>query len=73
MIHQANYLLDRQIDHLQDAFVKEGGLRERMTRARLRERDGKRQPENKPPENPENKPPQKRKDIPRKNEDEQNK
>jgi four helix bundle suffix protein len=32
------YLLDRQLDHLEAAFVKEGGLRERMTRARLSER-----------------------------------
>lgn len=38
LIHQANYLLDRQIRHLEKAFVEEGGLRERMTRARLAER-----------------------------------
>jgi four helix bundle suffix protein len=37
-IHQTNYLLDRQLRHLEQAFVKEGGLRERMTRARLDER-----------------------------------
>lgn len=35
LIHQANYLLDRQIRQLEQAFLKEGGLRERMTRARL--------------------------------------
>ncbi len=29
------YLLDRQLAQLEKAFVKEGGLRERMTRARL--------------------------------------
>lgn len=40
LIHQANYLLDQQIRSLEDAFVKEGGLRERMTRARLQERNG---------------------------------
>jgi four helix bundle suffix protein len=34
----ACYLLDRQIAHLEEAFVEEGGLRERMTRARLTER-----------------------------------
>jgi four helix bundle suffix protein len=34
LIHQANYLLDRQIRRLEQDFVKEGGLRERMTRAR---------------------------------------
>ena len=38
LIHQANYLLDQQIRSLEQAFVKEGGLRERMTRARLDER-----------------------------------
>ncbi len=38
LIHQANYLLDRQIRQLEKAFVEEGGLRERMTRARLKER-----------------------------------
>ncbi|MEW5975565.1 MAG: four helix bundle suffix domain-containing protein [Acidobacteriota bacterium] len=35
LIHQANYLLDRQIRQLEQAFLQEGGLRERMTRARL--------------------------------------
>jgi len=38
LIHQTNFLLDRQIRQLEQAFVKEGGLRERMTRARLDER-----------------------------------
>jgi four helix bundle suffix protein len=38
LIHQTNYLLDRQIRQLEKAFVEEGGLRERMTRARLNER-----------------------------------
>lgn len=33
-----SYLLDRQIRQLEKAFLKEGGLRERMTRARLNER-----------------------------------
>jgi four helix bundle suffix protein len=33
-----SYLLDRQIRQLEKAFLKEGGLRERMTRARLDER-----------------------------------
>jgi four helix bundle suffix protein len=41
LIHQANYLLDRQIRQLETAFLKEGGLRERMTKARLRSRGGK--------------------------------
>jgi four helix bundle suffix protein len=39
LIHQTNYLLDQQIRSLETAFVKEGGLRERMTRARLQERN----------------------------------
>jgi four helix bundle suffix protein len=34
LIHQTNYLLDQQIRRLERDFVKEGGLRERMTRAR---------------------------------------
>ena len=38
LIKLANYLLDEQIRHLEYAFVKVGGLRERMTRARLAER-----------------------------------
>jgi len=38
LIHQANYLLDQQIRQMEKAFVEEGGLRERMTRARLAER-----------------------------------
>jgi four helix bundle suffix protein len=32
------YLLDRQLRSLEIAFVEEGGMRERMTRARLQER-----------------------------------
>jgi four helix bundle suffix protein len=35
LIHQANYLLDQQLRQLEKAFLEEGGLRERMTRARL--------------------------------------
>ena len=35
IIHQTNYLLDQQIRALEKAFLAEGGLRERMTRARL--------------------------------------
>ena len=38
LIHQTNYLLDQLLRQLQAAFLKEGGLRERMTRARLRRR-----------------------------------
>lgn len=39
MIKVTNYLLDQQIRQLEQAFLKEGGLRERMTRARLAQRD----------------------------------
>lgn len=38
LIRVTNYLLDRQIKQLEAAFLKEGGLRERMTRARLESR-----------------------------------
>jgi four helix bundle suffix protein len=38
LIHQTNYLLDQQLRQLEKAFLTEGGLRERMTRARLVER-----------------------------------
>jgi four helix bundle suffix protein len=38
LINQANYLLDRQIRRLEQDFLKHGGLRERMTRARLQSR-----------------------------------
>ena len=38
LIHQANYLLDQQKRRLEKDFLKEGGLRERMTRARLEAR-----------------------------------
>jgi len=35
LIHQTNYLLDQQLRRLERDFLNEGGLRERMTRARL--------------------------------------
>ena len=38
LINQANFLLDQQIRQLEQEFLKEGGLRERMTRARLQSR-----------------------------------
>jgi four helix bundle suffix protein len=38
LIHQTNYLLDQQLRRLEQDFLKEGGLRERMTRARLNAR-----------------------------------
>ena len=39
LIHQTNYLLDQQLRRLEKDFVAQGGLRERMTRARLAERN----------------------------------
>jgi four helix bundle suffix protein len=38
LIHQATYLLDHQLAGLEEAFLDNGGLRERMTRARLQAR-----------------------------------
>ena len=43
LIHQTNYLLDQQLRRLEQDFLKEGGLRERMTRARLASRSQQRQ------------------------------
>ncbi len=42
LIHQTNYLLDQQLRRLERDFLKEGGLRERMTRARLEAREQQR-------------------------------
>jgi four helix bundle suffix protein len=39
LIHQANYLIDQQLARLEQDFVRAGGLRERMTRARLDHRE----------------------------------
>jgi four helix bundle suffix protein len=39
LIRVASVLLERQIRYLEKAFVEEGGLRERMTRARITERN----------------------------------
>ena len=38
LIHQANYLLDRQIQGLERQFVEEGGYSERLAAARLEKR-----------------------------------
>lgn len=38
LIHQANYLLDKQIRSLEQDFIEKGGIRERMTQARLYQR-----------------------------------
>jgi four helix bundle suffix protein len=39
LIHQTNYLLDQQIRRLERDFIEQGGLRERMTYARLEYRN----------------------------------
>ena len=38
LIHQTNYLVDQQLRRLEQDFLEQGGLRERMTRVRLRYR-----------------------------------
>ena len=64
LIHQANYLLDQQLRRLEQDFVKEGGIRERMTRARMQYRNGtnrtdatnkSHQPPKPPPKKPDDK------------------
>ena len=39
LVNQCNYLLDRQIRSQEASFVKNGGIRERMLKARLNERN----------------------------------
>ncbi len=39
LIHQTNYLLDRQLKALQKQFLKHGGIRERMYHARQKNRE----------------------------------
>ena len=39
LIKVTNYLLDQQIRKLEQDFIKEGGLRERMARARIKQRE----------------------------------
>lgn len=41
LIHQADYLLQRLLEKQQDQFLAEGGIREQMTRARIRYRNAK--------------------------------
>ncbi len=38
LINQTNYLLDKQIRRLEQDFLKDGGLRERMSKARIQTR-----------------------------------
>ncbi len=48
LIHQTNYLLDQQIRRLQQDFLAEGGIKERMARARLQAREQQRNHQGKP-------------------------
>jgi len=48
LIHQANYLLDQQRRRLEQDFVKQGGIRERMTQARVEYRNQQRSQHPKP-------------------------
>lgn len=41
LIHQTNYLLDRQLKSLAESFAEKGGLRERMYNARVGRRNAK--------------------------------
>lgn len=41
LIHQANYLLDRQLESLKKAFVEEGGFTENLFKARLERRNSR--------------------------------
>jgi four helix bundle suffix protein len=45
LICQTTFLLDRQLKRLEQDFLKDGGLRERMTRARLAVRAKQRPPQ----------------------------
>ena len=49
LIHQANYLLDQQRRRLEKDFVKKGGIREQMTKARL---DYRKKQQSQPPKPP---------------------
>jgi four helix bundle suffix protein len=52
LIHQTNYLVDQQLRRLEQDFLEQGGLRERMTAARIKYRnqphDSSPPPPNKP-------------------------
>ncbi len=52
LIHQTNYLIDQQLLRLEQDFVEQGGLRERMTRVRIAHRNAKpTKPATNPPSN----------------------
>ncbi len=41
LIHQTNYLIDQQLRRLEKGFLEQGGLRERMFKARINRRNGR--------------------------------
>jgi len=49
LIHQTNYLLDQQIQALEEQFVSEGGYSELLAKARLEERQKKKNNDPVPP------------------------
>jgi len=56
LIHQANYLIDQLLRRQEREFLKNGGIRERMTQARLRARNTP-TPQTPPPPRPKKPPP----------------
>jgi restriction system protein len=44
LIHQTNYLLDRQLRQLEKAFLDQGGFTEKLYRMRMRHRQGDKKP-----------------------------
>ncbi len=52
LIHQANYLLDRQIAGLEREFIHEGGYSERLSAARIAERQRQHQTDRSDPTDP---------------------
>lgn len=51
LIHQANFLIDQQLRTLEQEFVRQGGLRERMTRVRNSYRNQRPEQQFPPPHN----------------------
>lgn len=47
LIHQANYMLHKLLTTMQDRFVTEGGIKERMFQARINYRNNQNNQDNK--------------------------
>ena len=54
LIHQASYMLQRLLETMQDRFVKEGGIKERMFQTRLNYRNNQSAQNNQSSQNPQN-------------------